>query len=396
MNPSRLIVRGCIPQWGRNASGRRRRTEQTLQGWPLKLRFAKKLARPAFLAAFVALGGVAAAKGLEFQAVGRISHVFHGSGLPKTQVKPYEKYSDFGVFVRDCRWLICSTNSEQNQIDYYEAGQIENDGVLVLVFESSASQAQARQGRFAKVSGLPFPRFTEADKIPLLWFAYSSTCYLDSLGGRESELETINSFGASGIDGHLSRKADATLQRYSESPKLPSSTVWFNKASGNTNAVFVCLSTVKINNLVLPDAWTYQVYTQRQGEELRLLHSYRVEHTTYSADCSLRDLTPRLSSIGLETMVTDYRFAERNTKPVPRVTYTVTNKWLSRVELEKRSLFGAAVQIALHEAIGSQREKGTSRVKKGVILSIGCLLLLAPLLFAAKTHKHKQRLTQKG
>lgn len=97
------------------------------------------------LAVFVIIGVIPvfpSANALEFEVHGRLIHTYHGFG--SSDVKPYTNYANFSVFVRECQWLIQSTNSRLGAAERSCAGRVGEDVALVLGFESSSHHSSSR------------------------------------------------------------------------------------------------------------------------------------------------------------------------------------------------------------------------------------------------------------
>ena len=325
------------------------------------------------------------ASSVEFEVQGTLTHEFFGTagGL----VVPYTNLARFRVSVRDCAWLIRSTNSRPGSIEFFEAGLLEESAVMTMSFESGATRAKAREGRSAKINGIAVPRFAEADELAVLWFVYASGCYLDEQRRQPVRIEEVNAFGApDGGQPQKSRLVEVLLHRAEQAPQLPMWCVWLGP-DGSTNAVFHAQHKMTVGGLELPTTWRYDVLAA-QPNERRPLHSYTVDDIHIEPRVS-QDPNPTLAGAPLLTMVEDYRFAGDNPTAPVVVRYILTNRWLSREELQRTKTFSDAALIALHESKNQRTHSSPSWLVRAAVLGIASLsFALVVFLALRKNNKN--------
>lgn len=299
------------------------------------------------------------ANALEFEVHGRLVHTFHGFGT--SDVKPYTNYANFSVFVRECQWLIQSTNSRFGAAERSSAGPVGEDVALVLGFDSSSQRSSSRQARLARIWSLPIPRFAEAYEISPIWYAYASACYLKAASA--PNLEQINALGASGINPWTNHIVRAFLDYDAHGTGLPSYTAWLT-SSGTTNAVFSRTFLGTNRTEPFPVDWTFRVYSS----DGKLMHTYETISASYSQKCSLQRLDPPIGGDGLETLVVDHRFAQDARLPIERVVYPITTQWPTREQLMETKWYRDAAGIAESNLSHRQHAARTNSMRRVVLI----------------------------
>lgn len=300
------------------------------------------------------------------------AHEFEVDGTMRITPTGYPAFShSIHIYVRDCQWAIFRVLEDST---YRTVVEISDDGDNIY----KLTRVETKNGSFSPddyanvipnsllageihPSGFPF-RMLEIESITL-YYAYASSCYLDSLTNQiigsimlsPSELQSGD------------ERSQALITRGSPPLRLPSKIIFWDDTRKWTNPIFSASEYTNFGNAQIPSRVSlFQYY---QGET-NILETFEFHATRILDTCSLKSFRPLLSNGAL---IADYRFSHQNTY-TPGIPQIVTNTWPTMAESKLKRGY-AATQI-------NRENKGETEAIEMSIRRFWVRLLLA-LIFIA-------------
>jgi hypothetical protein len=161
-----------------------------------------------------------------------------------------------------------------------------------------------------------FPRWTLAPEISIVFYAYASACYLNSV--TNLLIDPIRFQPREMDDGD--QLVSAKVTRNSDSLRLPKEILFSSLDGRRTNAIFTSSNLVKVGGIDVP----MHIRVDRYATDGRLLVVYSFRATNVDAGCSVTSFKIPITN---RTLVSDYRFS-RGTAAVPPIMHGfITNDW---------------------------------------------------------------------
>jgi hypothetical protein len=279
---------------------------------------------------------------------------------------------------RECQWRVVQTwASATNRIVVSMSDDTRALYTLTHVERLTPGIGNGRSAtilpnsRVAAMEQSGFPYRTFNPEIEFLFYAYLSSCYLNSVSdGRAAPIKC----GASDLlmgDARVPIK----VERHPEAPQLPVRLTLYHAASDNTNAVIEASGFMNVGGAMLPASVVLRRYAHNR-DALIALYEFKAE--IMRSHTAIRSFTPEFPS---KALVADHRFS-RGQADVPPITYGfVTAGWPSETEATNHPTFQGnqmdweAAQRAA--ATGGMKSEQLQARRTWVIL----LLILASMPF---------------
>jgi hypothetical protein len=178
-------------------------------------------------------------------------------------------------------------------------------------------------------SGFPYRTFNP--EIEFLFYAYLSSCYLDSLSDRHA---APIKFGPSDmLMGDA--KVPIEVERHSQPPHLPTRLFLFSPAGDRTNAVIQAWGFTNVAGVVLP-CHVVLKRLKHGGDSILAIYEFKAE--VLRSETAVASFTPQFPP---RALVADHRFS-KGKADVPPVTYGIrTGDWPSESEARNHPAFRA-------------------------------------------------------
>jgi hypothetical protein len=188
-----------------------------------------------------------------------------------------------------------------------------------------------------------FPRWDLAPEMTILYYAYASGCYLDSVTNGLADPIKFQPIDLQ--DGEMQVKA--SVVRSPLAPQLPTRICLFAPNGTRTNGVLSSSNFTNVGNLRLP----LNVNVLRYSTAGKLLEEYNFQIEHVRPVCSLNSFIPELTN---ETLVFDYRFSHGNAD-VPSIFHgVISNGWPTEQTARMNPSF-AVTQLDWEKAMARQR-----------------------------------------
>jgi hypothetical protein len=294
----------------------------------------------ASLACLILLSAVIPVSAVEYEVDGQIEQILYNRD---GSVGALEK-SQFTVFVKDCAWLIQTTDLDKagkpvamretactNGAEVYEVSGPINGG------NTSAGHRPSSWNVATIVSNNVPVGQTAGYFVCHLWLMFASGCYFEN-SATNRLTPVYDSNASASVNPHLTRRAEWELVNGPGS--LPLSVVYFVEFSHITNATYVTTGVTNVDKLKIPRGFVFEYRINGvhyfapgpipPGGTLPAYHILRRAVATVTAVrpyCSRSDLSPIATG---KTMVIDERSTNYLTHPNNLPTYIVKTgaQWL--------------------------------------------------------------------
>jgi hypothetical protein len=228
------------------------------------------------------------------------------------------------VYVRDCRWAIFQTwESPTNRI----VTQMSDDGTNIYTLDHVETPSlkngwEAMPNSYVgNIYPSGFPYRVVRTEIVALFYAYASSCYLDSV--TNGLLGPIKFHPGQLMMGDA--RVSVNLYRNSFPPRLPECICFLNIEGSKvqwTNVVLRAFDFTNLGSIQIPSAVELIRYRPKQAT---IFTRYEFRVTNILDQCSLKSFTPFLPA---HSFVEDNRFATGRAD-VPPITYgqTTNSQW---------------------------------------------------------------------
>lgn len=281
--------------------------------------------------------------------------------------------ADFTIFVRDCSWLIQTTETNSEGVVNRRETACTNGAEIVdclldlpNLLDPNAPGPAGRKNSAAKFhtamiisNNIPVG-FLDISVVGHLWLMFASQCYWSKLTS-DSLIPVYDWHASAGIDPDL--RLNAEWELLGGKGSLPRE-VRYLEGPDRTNGFYKATGTISAGETLIPSGFVFEERRLR-GPGMEVVRKRVEAHvTSVQAKCSRVGLLPMPQS---RTIVMDYRLTQPGTNHIPTYTQPGDQSWLS-VDKARR------LAAANSQRRGPQRP---SRIFFGVI----CGLLLAPILF---------------
>jgi hypothetical protein len=278
------------------------------------------------------------------------------------------------LFCRDCQWAITQT---------WEVGtnrvvrQMSDDGKNIYIIEHieallpNAETEAIPNSWVAQIHRSGFPCWVLETEAITLFYAYASTCYLDTI--KSDLIDPIKVQPSDLLYGN--RRVKAWVARNHDSPRLPNLIGFFDYSSKLTNTVLRAESFTNIAGFQLPNRCLLRRYDPRNGKKLI---DYEFHADELNGRCSMQSFTLNLPK---NTYVSDYRFSHGEAY-VPAIVHpSASGGWPTEDQSKKKKSFAVTQrnweQIQMNDAMAARRAGNVRSVLVRIVLA---LFLLAPLV----------------
>jgi hypothetical protein len=318
---------------------------------------------------------------------------FEVAGVMKVDPITFKPFSSkFRICVRGCNWAIFQTwESPTNKIII----EMSDDGNNI--FELQHIEIPMENGDWMPASNSyvgslypsGFPYRVLDTEIVALFYAYASTCYLNSVTNQL--LGPIKFEPRDLVWGDAS--VSAIYERNPYSPNLPAQIVFLNHYSAKerwTNAVFSASDFTNVSGLTIPEAVSLIRYHANEG---RVYTKYEFQVSSVINKCYIDTFTPDLTK---RAFVQDQRFS-RGVAQVPSITYGVLTNgvWPSLADAKRQPGYKVAQmdweKIARNHAGGQVNSAGRFSVRAVLIFVFLAGLFSIIGLFRKKKSSQKEK-----
>lgn len=327
---------------------------------------------------FVAIGVPFPAHAVEYEVHGTIHQtiVDHRRGNQET-------VSEFTVFVRDCSWLIQTTEQDgKGNVSRREVGATNGSEIVEYTTNFKTAiplQSQSDKAQTAPVTGPNGPQLGVSqgwntaviisNSIPVgrldnavaghLWLMFASQCYWTRVNS--NRLTPIYDWHVS-VGTNSETKVKAEWNLLAGPGSLPREVRYYNRRN-ETNGIYTATSTNTTGPTPIPGGF---VFEERYIVSNAVLVRKRVvaEVTSVSDKCSRVSLLPVAEG---RTVAVDYRLAQQDTGHIPTYTQPKDQGWPS-------------VEQARRLAAANSHRRGTQRPSR-IIVGVTIVFLVAPVLF---------------
>ena len=308
-------------------------------------------------------------RAVEYEVSGRI----RGTVIENGTTTVYS--NEFAVYVRDCSWLIQTTEDIAGHRLIREVGSTNGTEICEFLLAVDATKKDDISKAFITPSSVPID-LLDKGMVGHLWLMFASRCYW---GSQHSEwLPPVYDWHASiGANPNLRKRAEWVLLEGTNS--LPREVRYLGEWD-ETNGLYRVIGTKVVAGMQIPTGFVFEErYAVRKGMVLR--KRVEAEVSSVRGVCSRASLLPVLSTD--KSMAIDWRLRRHATERViPSYAIARSEKWPSIDEA--RALLAAAKT----GDGASLRSQGNRVVVVDIVI---CLLVLGPvaiLLFRKRFREH--------
>jgi hypothetical protein len=309
-----------------------------------------------------------AAAAAEYEVSGTITQTITNFNAPVIQSR-----ADFTVFVRDCGWLIQTTETNsQGVVNRRETGCTNGAEIVDCLIDlpnllvpnspgSVGSNNSAARFHTAMIISNSIPvGFLDISVVGHLWLMFASQCYWGKLTS-DSLIPVYDWRASAGVNPDLRLTAEWELLAGKGS--LPRE-VRYLSGPDQTNGFYKATGTTAAGETLIPSGFVFEERHVR-GPGMEVVRKRVEAHvTSVKAKSSRVGLLPIPEN---RTIVMDYRLAQPGTTHIPTYTQPADQSW-------------ASVEKARRLAAANTQRRGTPRPSR-VVIGVMCTLLVAPLLF---------------
>lgn len=322
---------------------------------------------------------------------------------------------DFKIVVQDCNWKIREIRLGDTNFDYFEASY---DGTNLYKISNYQSAAERFQGGVQAAGGIIasatldnscVPHFIDIDELPVIWFAYASSCCLKQRTTVDS-FEPISLFGnqVAAFPFLLTGRFQLPFHQVRSSNSVaPDRAVWLDDGlvyseegpvrkmsppfdKGFTNSVFQTLERTSVNGVEIPSHFTLVTYRPKIGAKTLndLLASYLYEGWLSNSAAAKMSAVDFVLPLPGGTHVVDQRFI-RDKPPIERVSYEVKTNWPALAEVKRMPEYRAELQMAQRVQMLDATANANPRTRVYVLIGM-TTLGVGLLIFLIKTYRRGQ------
>jgi hypothetical protein len=276
------------------------------------------------------------------------------------------------VEYKDCRWAISQVWEKPS---YRITRRMTDDLQAIYVVSQIESNSaygwiEVTNSHVAAVHGPGFPHRMLASEMVILFYAYASSCYLNS--SASPYLGNIKFQPSDWEQGD--RLARVTIRRNDGPLQLPVEICFLNLAETKTNALLVTSAFTNLGGIHVPA----KVLLTRFTDEGEVLGTYAFDATVLRTVSETETFRPTLAS---GTLVEDHRFSHGKAY-VPPIAHGPVNDWPSEDAARAKRGYNVT-QLDWERIQASQKSRGKPLSKRSpfVMRAIFCLVAGAPLIF---------------
>jgi hypothetical protein len=297
--------------------------------------------------------------------------------------------NEFCVFVRDCGWLIYTTENDgrgnvvQREVGSTNGTDIYESSVLLQMVDPAKQGIKdprsSNDPSVVHVSEDMSQAFIRGNIIPVelldvgmvghLWLMFASQCYWKSL--HTNRLTPVYDWHAS-IGADPSIKVEAEWELLGGPGSLPREVRYLGQWD-ETNGLYTATGTNSAGGVLLPSGFIFeQCFASVVTHKMVLLKRVDAEVTSFQAVCSRKSLLP-VQAKG-KTVIGDWRLKQPDSgNRIPSYIIQDSGKWPS-VE-EAKAILKAAQQP--QDSLGASRLVESHRTS--VVVALVCAFMLGPL-----------------
>ncbi len=306
-------------------------------------------------------------RAVEYEVKGKIHEIITDYNAPEQDYT-----NDFTVYVRDCSWLIQTTESDAKGNEWKREVGSSNGKEI---YEANAGQA------FISDNGIPV-ELLDMGMDGHLWLMFASRCYWGSL--HDDQLTPIYDWHAS-IGANPNLKVTAEWNLLNGPGSLPREVVYLGEW-GETNGLYRITGTTNVGEMLISTGFIFEerfvgpLAPNSFVHEMTLRKRVEAEVTSVSAVCSRKDLVPARAS--KRTVIVDWRLPALDNH-IPSYIISDTQKWPSIEEATK-----IAGPIILGNA---QKPVEPTPQKRAMVLWLLCFsVLLGPIVMLYNWSKSRK------
>lgn len=306
--------------------------------------------------------------------------------------------ASFKVFVRDCGWLIETT--ETNEIGNVVRREIgSTNGAEIYECEhplgriESSTESTNGAPMFKKSSGAMFAVMVPGN-VPIgemdsavvghLWLMFASQCYWPEL--KTDQLRPVYDWQASvGAHGQ-DRRVRAEWDLLSGPGTLPREVRYFGEW-GETNGLYRITGTNSVNGMLIPTGFVFErldfgpLIANSFVHEMVVVKRVDVQVTAIRPGCSIASLIPSPDG---PAVVVDRRFDSGIPNRPPSYRNPVNGQWPTMdksKELAKNQQTIDLRNLATAKLLRSQKPVDTSKYRKVVLIVMSISLIGPPIIY---------------
>jgi len=272
------------------------------------------------------------------------------------------------VFFRDCQWAVFTIwETSTNRI----IQEMSDDGTNIYLvsriekLENNWMWTDVPNSWVGSIHRSGFPRFALQTVEEILFYAYTSTCYLNSVSN--GFVDPIKFEPDDLFEGD--KRVKAEIKYSNGSIRLPQEIYFSPRRLGETNIILRVNTITNIGKLQIPLELSL---TRFASDDWKPLIDYSFKLISAAPSCSLESFKPSISSTAL---VSDYRFSHGQAY-VPPIVEFATNSWVSEAAAKSQSDY-KSTQLDWEEIQKQGSQKLTPRSSHVLVVRI---ILLATVL----------------
>jgi hypothetical protein len=259
----------------------------------------------------------------EYEVDGQVSQMiarFNGTNLSAT--------ASFTVYVRDCGWMIKTTETNENgSVSSREIGS--TNGFEIYDCAPPLEGNSGTKRALIESNTIPVG-WLDSAVAGHLWLMFASQCYWPKLNS--DQLSPIYDWRASGGNNGQNRRVSGEWHLLNGPGSLPQEVIYFGILN-DTNGLYQITGSKSVGGELIPTGFVFE-----QHENKRLLKRVEVNVTAIRPVCSRASLIPP-PEVG--SYIIDMRFAHEGDSHLPSYRNPVGGRWPT-IE-EARELAGASL-----------------------------------------------------